>query len=362
MRIITAVLFTILSNLSFVYSQSPPQDKLDPYGFVNKYDTLFDGIGPRVYILPLPRTLKDEMIDTYKEIESFQDSIHISFQKHRLISTFRNTSNNGTVENIISGSPSERIIQELIQQNIDQNNHSIVYALCNKLAHNYLKNRNPKNALEALQLSLSHAQKINNAQDLAVIQSNLATVYLLLAKYDDAMRFENLNLEYSIKTKSLTDQAVSYGKLAWIQAYKKDYQPAENTIIRKAIPLFNKSKNYLGKIEAWIILADIYRSQNKHTQAQWFLIQARDLAKKHELPDNLALIEYMLGSSKMIQNNYRVAKNELEIAWDLAQNTPNMYLQIATAEQLGRANVHLGNYDSAKDFLTYYWKLRNSLF
>jgi len=64
----------------------------------------------------------------------------------------------------------------------------------------------------------------------------------------------------------------------------------------------------------------------------------------------------------MIQNNYRVAKNELEIAWDLAQNTPNMYLQIATAEQLGRANVHLGNYDSAKDFLTYYWKLRNSLF
>src|SRR5690606_37984258 len=163
-------------------------------------------------------------------------------------------------------------------------------------------------------------------------------------------------------TKSLKEQAISYGKLAWIQAYKKDYQPAENTIIRKAIPLFNKSKNYLGKIEAWIILADIYRSQNKHTQAQWFLIQARDLAKKHELPENLALIEYMLGSSKMIQNNYRVAKNELEIAWDLTQNTPNMYLQIATAEQLGRANVHLGNYDCAKDFLTYYWKLRNSLF
>lgn len=362
MRITTAVLFTILTNVCSVYSQSLPQLTFDPYGFVNKYDTLFDGIGPKVYILPLPRTLKDEMIDTYKEIESFQDSIHISFQKHRLISTFRNTSNNSIVENIISGSPSERSIQELIQQNIDQNNHALVYGLNNNLAHIYLQQRNLKSAIKALELSFLHAQQTNNAQDQAVIQSNLATVYLLLAKYDDALHFENLNLEYAIKSKSLTDQAVSYGKLAWIQAYKKDYQMAENTIIRKAIPLFNKSKNYLGKIEAWIILAEIYRSQNKHTQAQWFLIQARDLAKKHDLPNNLALIEYMLGSSKMLQNNYKVAKKELEIAWDLVQNTQNKYLQISTAEQLGRANVHLGIYDRAKDFLTYYWKLRNSHF
>jgi tetratricopeptide (TPR) repeat protein len=362
MRIITTVLFTILSTISFVYSQSLPQDTLDPYGFVNKYDAKFDGIGPRVYILPLPRTLKEEMIDTYKEIQNFQDSIYIGFQQQRLISTFKNTSNSLIVQNILPEITSSSDAQKLLQRYIDQKNHSVVYGLYNNIANHYLQQQNENKALEALQLAFTHVQLTNNIQDLAIIQSNLATTYILTDKFDEALRLENLFLDNAIKTKNQADQAVSHAKIAWIHAYKKDYRTAENTIIRKAVPLFNKSKSYLGKIEAWIILADIYRSQNKHTEAQWFLIQARDLAKEHEFLDNLALIEYMLGSSKMIQNNYTVAKSELEIAWDLAQNTPNKYLQIATAEQLGRANVRLGNYETAKDYLTYYWKLRNSLF
>src|SRR5690606_14892923 len=195
MRIITTVLFTILSTISFVYSQSLPQDTLDPYGFVNKYDTKFNGIGPRVYILPLPRTLKEEMIDTYKEIQNFQDSIYIGFQQQRLISTFKNTSNSLIVQNILPEITSSSDAQKLLQRYIDQKNHSVVYGLYNNIANHYLQQQNENKALEALQLALTHVQLTNNIQDLAIIQSNLATTYILTDEFDEALRLENLFLD-----------------------------------------------------------------------------------------------------------------------------------------------------------------------
>ncbi|WP_159634773.1 tetratricopeptide repeat protein [Sphingobacterium composti Ten et al. 2007 non Yoo et al. 2007] len=362
MRIITTVLFSILSTINLVYSQSLAQDTLDPYGFVNKYDTKFNGIGPKVYILPLPRTLKDEMIDTYKEIQTFQDSIHLGYHKERLISTFKRTSNNQFVHNIIQDKISESDQTKLLQKFIEQKNHAVVYGLYNIIANDYLLEGKIYKALEALNTALSHAQSANNPQDIATIQSNLASTYLLTNKFDEALHLESLHLENALKTKNIADQAVSTAKIAWIQAYKKEYHTAENTIIRKAIPLFNKSKYYAGKVDAWIILADIYRAQNKHTEAQWFLLQARDLAKEKDFSEKLATIEYMLGSSKMIQSNYKVAQNELEEAWNLVKGEEDNFLQLAIAEQLGRSHVHLKDYESAKNFLDQYWSLRKSLF
>lgn len=361
MRIFTAVFFTVISTLSFAYGQSLHTDALDPYGFVTKYDTKFEGVGPKVYILPLPRTLKEEMTDTYKEIRMYDDSIRQGLQFQRLLSNFLPTSNQNTVNTILADNDAQLSVHALAKKYTEQKNHPIVYALYNTIALDYLQQNKKKEATEALQTARTHAELSNNEADLTVIQSNLASLFLLTGQYADARDLEHAYLFHAQKEKQLANEASSYARIALIQAYAKDYKAAENTIIRKAIPLFNKSKYYDGKIEAWLFLAEIYRIQNKHTEAQWFLIQARDLAKNKSLNSNLAMIEYMLGSSKMIQNNYKVAKNELEIAKDLAKEGENRYLQLAIYEQLGRAHVYLGNYEEAKSYLLQYWEIRNNL-
>lgn len=158
------------------------------------------------------------------------------------------------------------------------------------------------------------------------------------------------------------EQANSLVKIALIQAYDKDFRSAENNIIRKAIPLYNKSKDYEGKTNAWITLAEIYQLQNKHTEAQWFLIQARDLAKNKNFTNNLAEIEYMLGLSKYIQRNLVISKNELNTAFELAQKENNKYLQLAIVEKIGLISIEQNKINDAEKQLKDYWRIRKELF
>ncbi|MCA5004067.1 tetratricopeptide repeat protein [Sphingobacterium bovistauri] len=353
-------IFLLLSTIT--YGQSLEQSALDPYGFVTKYDIKFDGIGPKVYILPLPRTLKDEMIDTYKEIQNFQDSIRKGYQYERLLSRFLQTSNAKDIDKLILDKSFKGDYNAIIQRYSDTNNHTTIYGLYNSLALDLLSQKKTKEAAEALNNALSHATIVNNEDDIAIIRSNLASIYILSNNLEEALKLENSYLQHATKNKNTGDQAISQDRIALIQAYAKNYSIAENTIIRKAIPLFNKSQFYDGKVEAWITLAEIYRTQNKHTEAQWFLLQARDLAKEKGYDEKIATIEYLLGSSKLIQQNYKVANAELQTAWDLNKNNPNKFLQLAIAEQLGHSFVYLKDYKKAKTYLDYYWELRNLLF
>ncbi len=355
------ILLYILLFLSLsVQAQAQKEKTLDPYGYVTKYDTLFNGIGPKVYILPLPRTLAEEMTDIYKEIAQFQDSIDQGLQYFRLFSTFKKTSNYTHIADMVKKNRTAQEYIPLLQQHSSQN--ILSYALYNEQAAQYVVEQNYQAAAEALNAALSRAQSQNKAEDVAIIQSNMASLFLLQGRFNEAADLEKNFLKYAEGKKDLAAQADSHTRIALIQAYNKDFRSAENTVIRKALPLFNKSKYYSGKIDGWIILAEIYRNQNKHTEAQWFLIQAKDLANEKSYVEKLPMIEYMLGSSKMIQSNYRVAKQELEKAWDLAESSPNKYLQLAIAEQLGRAHVNLKNFVEAENYLQKYWNIRKDLF
>ena len=147
-----------------------------------------------------------------------------------------------------------------------------------------------------------------------------------------------------------------------VQAYQKNFKAAENTIIRRAFPIFNKTKNYTGKVNALINLAKIYQLQNKHTEAQWFLIQARDLATLRRVDNQLPEIEYMLAFSEYVQQNYSVAQREFEKAKSLADEEKNKVLQLAIHDKLGDIYLLQGNFEDAEQELSDYWRLRNELF
>src|SRR5690606_12198865 len=108
-------------------------------------------------------------------------------------------------------------------------------------------------------------------------------------------------------------------------------------------------------------LARIYQLQNKHTEAQWFLIQARDLANSKNFNEELAEIEYMLAFSKFVQKNYNVAKKEFLQADELAKSEENKLLQLAIIDKLGQIYMTQSDFNNAEAALLYYQDLRTEL-
>src|SRR5690606_40122503 len=120
-----------------------------------------------------------------------------------------------------------------------------------------------------------------------------SALYLYDRNIQQAGYFQEAYYNTAVQQKSIIDQANSLLQIVLIQTHDQDFRSAENNIIRNAVPLLNRAKAYEQKIVAWQTLARIYQIQNKHTEAQWFLIQARDLARSKNFSRELAEIEYM---------------------------------------------------------------------
>lgn len=355
------VLLTWLGGWSIVVAQTK-SSPLDPAGYVLKYDSSFTGIGPKVYVLPAPRTKKEELTDIYREITPFRDSIHKAIRYQKLLSTLIPTSNALAVQYILQSTPSDTgHFDALLKKHLQANEHDIAYGILNEYAKFELLKKNKDAALAYLQQGLELATRLGKIADQTVFQANLATLHIIGRNARDAEKHEAAYYQTAVNDKNINNQAQSLIKQAIIHALDKDYSTAETIIIRKAIPLLNRSKHYAGKIWAWEMLADIYQAQNKHTEAQWFLIQARDLANTHQIEEELAEIEYMLAYSKYIQRNFNVAREEFKNAYDLASKEENQLLKLAIVEKLGNIYLMQNNIQFADDMLSEYWSLRTQL-
>ena len=359
--VISAVLCT--GTVGTGYAIRAQESGMDPSGYVLKYDREFDGIGPKVYVLPAPRTKKEMLMDTYKEITPFRDSIDKALRHQKFIATLIPTTNEANIQRLLDPVPTnQQAWDTLIRQSLDQGNLDLAYGLLNEQAKRAASNGDIPKAIKLLEQAEIYATSRQASEDIGILQANLSTLQFLNLNPAEAEKHEYAYYEQATKEKNTVDQALSLVRLASIQALDKNYISAENTIIRKAIPLFNRSKYFEGKVWAWETLADIYQAQNKHTEAQWFLIQARDLATAKNQDSELAEIEYMLAYSKFIQKNYKVAKTEFISAYNLAEKENNDLLKLAIVEKLGNIYLLQNNIELADKLLVEYWQLRTNLF
>lgn len=359
-KVLLALLIGLFGALSFAIGQTKPE--LDPSGYIKQYDTSFSGIGPKVYILPAPRTKMEVLTDTYTEIIPFRDSINKAIRHQKFLSNLKPTSNALQVQYLMQTVQADTLALELLfQKQVQENNISAAYGLLNEYAKKALLEKQTDRAIGYLHQALELVEKQAHTRDRTILQANLSTVYILDRNAIEAQKHEAEFYRDALKTKSLIDQAESLTKQSLILALEKKYDEAESTIIRKAIPLLNRAKFYRGKIWSWEMLADIYQMQHKHPEAQWFLIQARDLAHLHKIDDELAEIEYMLGYSKYIQQNFAVAREEFINAYDLAEKEDNSLLKLAIVEKLGNIYLIQNDIEGADNMLEEYWTLRTSL-
>ncbi|MEJ5054206.1 tetratricopeptide repeat protein [Sphingobacterium sp. MYb382] len=352
----------LLSGAEGLHAQSKKLPEGDS-GSVTKYNKKFNGIGPTVYVVYPEKSKKEKLQDSYTLKLGFQDSITKALDFQQLVEGFKATSNEASIQPLLSTVPINKADWlRLVEHEANLENYPLAYALLQAYAVQALRSQDIKEAVHLLNEALLHAQKTKETGDLATIQYNLANIYFYLKDVENAGFFQEASYKMAVQHKNGVEQAVSLVKIALIQAFDKDYISAESTIIRKAIPLLNKAKAYDQKVDAWVALAKIYQWQNKHTEAQWFLIQARDLAVKRNVTNDLAVIEYMLAFSKQVQKNYTVAEQEFIRADKLAQLEQNKLLQLAIADRLGQVYMERNDIPNAENTLRSYQTLRRELF
>ncbi|WP_433901907.1 tetratricopeptide repeat protein [Sphingobacterium puteale] len=358
-RLLTALILT-LGMSGKVAAQQAPKDYT---GAIKKYDTSFRGVGPEVYFLPPPKTENEIIKDNYSDKKGFSKEIARQLLFQRLLLQLKSTNNMGHFQYLINPVPVDATAWNNIIENQKKSENWIAgYALANEAALFAIKNNDSSNASKFLYDALLLANRTDNKDDIATINLNLSNFQLYHGDFAKAEESAQKYHSHATVSKSYLEQANAWLLIAMARAGQGNFKAAENNIIRSAIPLFNKSKAYEGKIFAWEMLAEIYFKQNKYTQAQWFLLQARDLANAKKLSGELAEIEYLLAASKQKDGNYKVAIKEFIQAAELASNENNKQLSLAILDKLGEVYLALEDYPSADQTYKAYTQLKNELY
>lgn len=357
-------LLTALAITVGISGKVNAQQVLKDYtGAIKKYDTSFRGVGPEVYFLPPPKTENEIIIDNYSDKKGFSREIARQLLFQRLLLQLKSTNNMGHFQYLMNPVPVDATAWNNIIENQKKSENWIAgYALANEAALFAIKNNDSSNASKFLYDALSLANRTDNKDDIATINLNLSNFQLYHGDFVKAEESAQKYHSHATVSKSYLEQANAWLLIAMARAGQGNFKAAENNIIRSAIPLFNKSKAYEGKIFAWEMLAEIYFKQNKYTQAQWFLLQARDLANAKKLSGELAEIEYLLAASKQKDGNYKVAIKEFIQAAELASNENNKQLSLAILDKLGEVYLALEDYPSADQTYKAYTQLKNELY
>ncbi|WP_104384625.1 M48 family metallopeptidase [Sphingobacterium sp. HMA12] len=357
--LLTALILTVGMSGKVAAQQAPK----DYTGAIKKYDVSFKGVGPEVYFLPPPKTENEIIEDNYSDKKGFSKEIARQLLFQRLLLQLKSTNNMGHFQYLMNPVPADAAAwNNAIEQQKKSENWIAGYALANEAALFAIKNNDSSNASKLLYDALTLANRTDNKDDIATINLNLSNFQLYHGDFVKAEESAQKYHSYATVSKSYLEQANAWLLIAMARAGQGNFKAAENNIIRSAIPLFNKSKAYEGKIFAWEMLAEIYFKQNKYTEAQWFLLQARDLANAKKLSSELAEIEYLLAASKQKDGNYKVAIKEFIQAAELASNENNKQLSLAILDKLGEVYLVLKDYPSADQTYKAYTQLKKELY
>lgn len=362
MKLLFYTIIFLTNFLGVLTLRAQEQPKIiDPAGYITKYDSLFNGIGPRVYFLPAPRSKAAILQDQIDELSPFTDTLTHAMLFQDLIQDFENTANYEEVRNILeSNQVNLNNLSAYISTQKETNDEAS--ALFNEIAKIYMLQHEFSKAEFILIEGIKIAESKEKINDKLTLQNNLIAIYLYNKDYAKAKYLTEELIKENKKNKSGTENGKTLVTLAKVQALTDDLKTAELTILRKALPIFDKNKDYENKIKSWIALAQLYILNKKYPEAQWFLIQAQELAEKRNIPQYNSTIEYLLGSSKFYQSNFIFSKKELQKAFQLAKQADDKYLQLMTSQMLAAVNVKLNETTEAEEFLKTYWSLRNQLF
>lgn len=325
-----------------------------------------DFIGPRDYRLPPPATADELFANQYAEY--FEKEVEISkmLQKEDFLAQWRYTGNSEfTKARSIGPKQSTEgwlLLEILHAQQFENLDH--MADMQHLLAWEYFRLGQMEQAFQYFEQALLTKTELNKTQDIMVIHHNLAAMYEFTNDLVCAQNSYEKIHQHAIKRQDRLQQAHSLLKLAMIKARKGHFHEAEEDIIRKIVPLYRTirtAQGDIGRILAYYVLADVYTLQDRYPEAQWFLLQSRELAREKNHSEWLPNIIFGLAETKNSSGNRMVAIDEYKEADQLAKQSNLLVMQLAIQEALGNIYHEFGNHKEALEALNRFDTLKNQL-
>lgn len=354
-------------TLNDAKNQDPVLDSVDFTGLITDFDRDFNGIGPRVYYLPAPPS-QEELLS-----RQFQNKQHEMIPMDRMLSK---ASILGELRDeilphqyVFNTVGPEQSIEGWLLMEIERLNEIGDLAgaaeLYHLLAYEYFRLGALEQAFAYYEMALTANIEQNRPQDVQAIRQSLAMLYEYEGDLQCAAKLYSGMLDDARRWNHGEVQARSLLRLAFIKALQGKHYEAEQDLIRIVEPMFRRMRNSVGdkgRIITYRTLADVYRLQNRHPEAQWFLLQAKEVIDNKNLNQYLPLILFDLAEVKRSSGNTQVAINEYLLADQLAgTQADDLVLKLAIQEALGDIYHGSGHYKEALEALNRYDTLKSKL-
>lgn len=367
----TSMLFLVAvlaSNPIMSNAQTTLTPVEDFSGYIKKYDPNFKGIGPEVYFLPPPATAEELLLRELKNRTHETLSIPDMLSKANALSGLKGTGNMGTNPEILSGQKQSREAWLLLESERlsvlgKLDDLSDIYHL---LGCEYFRIGAMDDALGFFEKALTGKMALKKEDDALAIQQNIAALYEYTgdihcawthydALFRDAIRKNNRLLEANMRTRK-----------ALLTAKRGNHYEAEQEIIRTIIPLYRQIRSEagdIGRILAYRTLAEVYMMQKRHPEAQWFLLQSKEIIDQKGLNYYLPDILFALAEVKKSSGNTTIAIKEYLWADELIheRGKDSLVMRLAIQEALGSIYHQSGQIKEALEALNRYDYLKQQL-
>lgn len=354
-------LFTwyVISSLAFA-QESDFQSMKNP----DKYNESFEGIGPKVYILPPPKTEEEILTEKYaikKQNQHQIDSLLVNLNLKRELKRINSRSPGSSSRDSLATGQEEARLIALINYYKKEGNESYISDGQNNLAIFYFISGEYEKAAALFLESLRIKKQLGLMEDQFIISTNLALLEAELGNKINAIALYDQLLEDAKKAKNLNNQALSYLAMAKLEAKSGDFIAAHNLIIKKSVPLLHKSKNYSGVVIALNELASFKEMQESDIEAKWLYLQAIDVAQKNKNERGLAISFFNLAQLKNRIGDDSLAISDYLTSKELAVKNNMEDLLVEIEDGLGDAYLKLNDYKAAALALIEYQSLKTNL-
>ena len=324
-------------------------------------------IGPMEYELPPEKTTEQLLEEKYDEKHAGAKVIEQLFKQQQLIITLKQTGQalplpSHSVNARFTFSDLENAFQRSLQAYLQLGNMEMVSNLQNRIGILHVENGAYEKAINSFQQALSNKEALKNIQGELAVCSNLASLYGFTGQANEAYSYYDRVRKLAKKAGNTASEVSALEQLAILKAEKGQYQDAEQDMIKRVIPTYNRLRNLKGRINAYNNLASMYLAEEKYTESRWFHLQAIKLAMlSSHMDDDLSYSLYQLGKIKKIQKEYDLAIVDYQAAASHAERSGDEWLRMRIYDDLGDIYLQTKDYANASTYLEAYEDIKNKL-
>jgi len=194
--------------------------------------------------------------------------------------------------------------------------------------------------------TMEDAEALGDEGSKMAAKGNLANVYYIWGRMDEAFKTHSQLLEYFRKKDDKTDEAVALYQLAVIKQDRGNYKRAVE-LYHQSLNINKKLGNQEGIAESLNQLALIHFLKSEYGEAEKLFKQSLEILKTFGKQSSIAVSLYNLANIEQVRGNYGDAEKLYKKSLEIYQRLRNLRGMAESLHQLANIERVRGDYEKA---------------